>query len=323
MVLEVDESDNRLDVVLPSLPVVTNIDNDHLEHYGSMTQLQAAITRFLSSSAFSDDPLSALVGCGDDGRVRTALRDARRKSGLPVLDYGLGSGRKIRAENVRFEGMSCRFDCLGPFGTWADMELSMPGRHNVLNALGAIAVAWRLGVDEQTMRSALACCERVGRRFEVKGVVKGVRVVDDYGHHPAEIAVTVATAKATTPGRVGVLFQPHRYTRTAELMDDFARCFAHGPAERVCVMPVYAASEEPIQGADHGSLVDRIRAEGHDAVSAVADRMEGIACLRNWAEAGDTILVQGAGDVTFATGQLLEAIQRRVDGMPRMAAAAS
>ncbi|MBI3829281.1 MAG: UDP-N-acetylmuramate--L-alanine ligase [Planctomycetes bacterium] len=303
-VVEVDESDNRLCEVLPTLPVVTNIDNDHLEHYGTIDDLVKAIARWLATAAASDSG-AALVGCGDDARVRKALAEAARVNGLPAFDYGFDAGRTFRAENVRSAGMTMRFDAAGPFGHWRDLEIHMPGRHNVVNALGALTVAWRLGLDEQTVGSGLASCERVGRRFEVKGEARGVRVVDDYGHHPAEIAMTLRAAKSSTAGRVAVVFQPHRYTRTEALLDDFAACFKNEAPALVIVLPVYAASEKPIAGADHRALVERIRAMGLACAEAAESRAEAVARMAAWAQDGDTVLIQGAGDVTEAAQMLL------------------
>ncbi|MCW8131505.1 MAG: UDP-N-acetylmuramate--L-alanine ligase [Planctomycetota bacterium] len=308
-VVEVDESDNRLMAVRPTLPLITNLDNDHLEHYGTIDDLRKAASKWLRSTD-TTDPLAAMFGCGDDLRVRISLAEAALENGLPVFDYGFEYGRAVRGEHVRSEGMSMRFDAVGPFGTWKDLELPMPGKHNVLNALGAIAVAWRLGLDETTVRSGLAACERVGRRFEIKGVAKGVRVVDDYGHHPLELSMTMRAAKASAAGRVAVLFQPHRYTRTAALMEEFAACFAGEHPAKVLVLPVYAASEEPIHGADHHTLALRIRAKGLAAADAAETRQAAVEHLAAWAREGDTVLIQGAGDVTEAAGELLALLHR-------------
>ena len=309
-VLETDESDNRLTEIIPACPLVTNIDNDHLEHFGGMDQLQEALTRFLASAAQSNDPRAALFGCGDDPRVLKALEEASKRSNLPAFSYGFNSGVDIRARNIREYGMSSRFDIWwGQFGVWRDVELPMPGRHNILNALGAISIAWRMLASEESIRKALSTCERVGRRFEIKGEVKGVRVVDDYGHHPTELRATMSAAITTTPNRVGILFQPHRYSRTHQLMDEFADCLAHCGAGAVFLLPVYAASEEPIAGADHEALATRVREFGHKnviALKSIADGVEQVAC---WAKNGDTVLVQGAGDVTKAAPALVERLR--------------
>ena len=298
------------DEIVPVLPVVTNIDSDHLDHHGTLANLAQAMARFLASAKRSGDELTALIGCGDDPLTRAALGQAGSKTELPVFDYGFDSGHAVRAVRVRVEGLGARFDVFGPFGFWEDLTLAMPGRHNVLNALAAVTVAWRLGLDERTVREGLAGCERVGRRFEIKGVGRGVRVVDDYGHHPTEIAATLRAALDSTPGRVAILFQPHRYTRTRLLMDEFARCFAESHAAAVFLLPVYAASEREIEGASHEELAARIRRLGFSQVEVFSDRHEAVERLSAWAQSGDTVLVQGAGDVTKAADELLARLNR-------------
>jgi UDP-N-acetylmuramate--alanine ligase len=302
-VIETDESDNRLNEVVPSIPVLTNIDNDHLEHYGSLDNIQMALARFMSSTD-ATDPLSALIGCGDDERVRRVLSMASVYCRRPVLSYGFGGHNTLVGINLKLEngGMSWRFDALGPFGVWQDILLPMPGRHNVLNALAALGAAWHMGVPELAIRGALASCERVERRFEVKKSGP-VRVIDDYGHHPTEIAVTLKAARASARGRLCVLFQPHRYTRTATLMSQFATSFAD--ADAVFLLPIYAASEQPMEGVDHVALAAAIRDAGHSNVLAFDSRAEALAAIMRWAKADDTIVTQGAGDVTRAADELV------------------
>jgi len=308
-VAEVDESDNRLSEVVPSIPVLTNIDNDHLDNYGSIDNIESALCRFLSSTDVSD-PRAVLVGCGDDPRVRRVLLQARTATRLPAITYGFKGNCDLRAINLRSSTGTqedCAgwvFDVLGPFGLWVDVNLPMPGEHNILNALAAISVAWHLGISQDCVRSALSGIERVGRRFEIKGTVRGVRVVDDYGHHPTEIRATIAAARQNARGRVGMIFQPHRYTRTASLMQDFASCFA--AADALFLMPIYAASEAPIPGVDHGSLARAITLYGKPVqVCIAADRNEAVNMAAAWAKSGDTILTQGAGDVTRAGDELV------------------
>ncbi|HLX63541.1 MAG TPA: UDP-N-acetylmuramate--L-alanine ligase [Planctomycetota bacterium] len=302
-VIETDESDNKLHEIVPSIPVLTNIDNDHLENYGSLEKLQNAIARFMSSTD-SSDPLAALIGCGDDARVRHILSVASVFCRRPVLSYGFDAHNSLVGLNLRSEngGLSWRFDALGPFGVWQDMLLPMPGRHNVLNALAAIGTAWQLGVAESVIRGALAGIERVGRRFEIK--LNGpVRVIDDYGHHPTEIALTLKAARASTRKRLGVLFQPHRYTRTAALMGQFAACFAE--ADAVFLLPIYAAGETAIDGVTHESLAEALREAGHSHVTTFGKRDDAVAALVKWSRRGDTIVTQGAGDVTRASHELV------------------
>jgi UDP-N-acetylmuramate--alanine ligase len=304
-VAEVDESDNRLHEVIPSIPVLTNIDNDHLEHYGSVDAIEDAAMRFLASVDISD-PHAVLIGCGDDLRVRRALENAALRCRRAILRYGLSPRCAVRGLNLRREGMGWRFDALTPSALWQDIALPMPGEHNVLNALAAISVAWQLGVSEQRVKESFSNIERVGRRFEIKGERRGVRVIDDYGHHPTEIAATLNAARASTRKRLAVLFQPHRYTRTAQLMEQFSCCF--NAADAVCLLPIYAASEEPIEGISHTALASAIRAQGHGEVFTASGRTEAVARLLDWAHEGDTLVTQGAGDVTRAADELVSGL---------------
>ena len=301
-VAEVDESDNRLHEVLPTIPVLTNIDNDHLENYGDIEALEEASVRFMSSLD-STDPRAILVGCGDDVRVRRVLAAARLRSGCPGISYGLDASCDIRGINLRDQGMGSHFDVVGPFGIWEGFELPMPGEHNVVNALAAISVGWHLGIEAPVMRAAFSGIERVGRRFEIKGEKSGIRIVDDYGHHPTEIDVTLRAARGSTQRRLGVIFQPHRYSRTAALMDQFAGCFTQ--ADAVFLMPIYAAGEQPIDGVDHHALARAIRAHGQMEVVTSETRMEAVELALKWVTTGDTIITQGAGDVTKAADELV------------------
>jgi UDP-N-acetylmuramate--alanine ligase len=304
-VAETDESDNRLHEVIPTIPVLTNIDNDHLEHYGSVEAIEAAALEFLSSTDASD-PMSVLIGCGDDVRVRRVLRAASQRCQRPFLAYGFGTHNDVRGLNLRADGLGWIFDVLTPSSLWLDVPLQMPGEHNVLNALATIAVAWQLGLAEPAVRFALASAERVARRFEIKGSAGGARVIDDYGHHPSEIKLTLRTAWASTDERLAVLFQPHRYSRTAALKDQFATCFLD--ADVVFLLPVYAASEEPIPGADHHALAEALRAAGQKEVVVLESLKEAVAALKEWAEPGDTIVTQGAGDVTKVADELVSGL---------------
>lgn len=302
-VIETDESDNKLHEIVPSIPVLTNIDNDHLENYGSVENIQRAVTRFMSSTD-TTDPFSALIGCGDDVRVRHVLSMAGVFCRRPVISYGFQGHNVLRGISVRADddGMGWSFDALGPFGVWQDIHLPMPGIHNVLNALAAIAATWNVGIGESTIRTALQNVERVGRRFEIKKSGP-VRVIDDYGHHPTEIALTLKAARSSTKRRLGVLFQPHRYSRTSALMQEFSTCFHD--ADAVFLLPIYAASEDPIEGVDHFALMNAIRATGHPNVRAFDSREKAIASIQKWCRAGDTIVTQGAGDVTRASNELV------------------
>lgn len=304
-VAEVDESDNRLHEVVPTIPVITNIDNDHLDNYGTVDAIEEALTRFMRTVDYHD-PLSILIGCGDDERVKRALATAAARSRRPILPYGLSAHCEMRGVNLRPHGIGWLFDVSGPFGLWTDFELPMPGQHNVLNALAALSVGWRLNIPQQQIRESFKNIERVGRRFEIKGIKREVRIVDDYGHHPTEIEATLRAARTSTTGRLAVLFQPHRYTRTQALLEQFATCF-HA-ADTVFLLPIYAASEAPIAGVDHAALAAAIRAAGQRNVLTLASRAEAVAHILKWVQPGDTVLTQGAGDVTRAGDELVSGL---------------
>jgi UDP-N-acetylmuramate--alanine ligase len=305
LVAETDESDNRLGEVVPTIPVLTNIDKDHLENYGSLEAIEEAAVQFMSSTN-NEDQYSVLVGCGDDERVLRVLSQAHTACRRPFLAYGLTSHCDVFGMNLCTENGGWRFDALTPSGLIQDLVLPMPGEHNVRNALAAVSVGWHLGLDQHCIRNALGTVERVGRRFEIKGLKRGVRVIDDYGHHPTEIRATLRAARASTVKRLAVLFQPHRYTRTAALMDEFAVCF--NEADVVFVLPVYAASEKPIPGVDHHALAEAILKQGKVAVVAAESRAEAVRELLDWAKPGDTLITQGAGDVTRAADELVSGL---------------
>ncbi len=301
-VVETDESDNRLHEVTPTIPVLTNIDNDHMENYGSVDALEEAFTRFMASLD-ANDPNAVLIGCGDDIRVRRTLQNASLRCRRASISYGLSPNCDVIGMNLRPDELGWHFDVLTPEVLWENLYLPMPGEHNVRNALAAVSIAWYLRIPEQILRNSLAHVERVARRFEVKGIARGVRVVDDYGHHPTEIEATLKAARTSTTGRLAVLFQPHRFTRTRALMAQFGTCFKS--ADVVHVLPVYAASEKPIPGADHNALVDAIRAQGQENAYCASNRAEAVATLLNWVRDGDTVVTQGAGDVTGAADELV------------------
>jgi UDP-N-acetylmuramate--alanine ligase len=193
------------------------------------------------------------------------------------------------------------------------LRVALPGRHNIVNAAGAATAAWALNVNEAAIRQALGRMKTVGRRLEIKGEIGGVRVIDDYAHHPREVAASLSGARALTDhdgkGRLGVIFQPHRFTRLAALMDDFCRCF--GDADRIFLLPVYAASEAPIPGADHTVLAEKIRLAGGPTVEMVSGLDEAVEQAAIWSRSGDAVVTQGAGTVTLAADKLLARLKLR------------
>jgi len=294
LVAEADESDASFLHLLPVMAVVTNIDADHMETYGGdFDRLRGAFLQFLHRLPF----YGLAVLCVDDPTLAGLLDEVSR----PVLSYGLDPGADLYAADVRQEGLRTRFRAVRrPAGEVLEVTLNLPGRHNVLNALAAIAVGRELGVPGHAVCRALETFEGIGRRFQVYGEVDSPRgrvlLVDDYGHHPREVAATVAAARAGWPGRrLVVAFQPHRYTRTRDLLDDFAQVLCE--VDVLVLLDVYPAGEPPIPGVDGRALARAIRARGRVEpvfVAEVEDLPEALAAVL---ADGDVVLTLGAGDI--------------------------
>jgi len=296
LVAEADESDRSFLKLSPVLAVVTNLDREHMDCYRDMDDVEGAFVEFMDRLPF----YGATTACVDNELLRAVLPRVRRK----VYTYGESEDADFRVQLLAKNGASrSSFEVnykglvLGPF------RLHVPGKHNVLNAAAAVAVGVQLGVAPEQIAVGLESFRGVDRRFQIKGVVRGVTVVDDYGHHPTEILATLRAARECGFGRVHVLFQPHRYTRTRDLMTEFAGAFKD--ADTVQVLDIYAASEEPIEGVTAEALVREIGAAG---VGYAASMKEAVEALAREAKEGDVILTLGAGSVSQAAGMLLEAL---------------
>jgi UDP-N-acetylmuramate--alanine ligase len=295
LVVESDESDGSFLKLAPIIAVVTNIDREHVDHYPTLDDTRAAFIEFVNKVPF----YGAVIVCLDDPNVQGVLPEIRRRT----ITYGTTSQADMEAIDIACGhfasdfGLRYRGNDLGRF------HLAIPGRHNVLNAMAAIAVALELEVKPDTIREALATFSGVDRRFQVRGQARGITVVDDYGHHPTEIRATLDGARLCGFRRIHVLFQPHRYTRTYHLMDEFARSFHQ--ADTLFVMDIYAASEKPIEGVSAQSLVERIRQFGHRGAEYVGTMDRGVDALLGVAQDGDLILTLGAGSVWQAGDKLL------------------
>ncbi|ROR29685.1 UDP-N-acetylmuramate--L-alanine ligase [Inmirania thermothiophila] len=304
LVAEADESDASFLYLNPVVAVVTNIDADHMGTYGGdFAALQRTFVQFLHRLPF----YGLAVLCADDPGVRGILAEVSK----PVLTYGIEAAADLRAEAVRQEGLRSRFRVRLPGdGAVLDVELALPGRHNVLNALAAIAVAHELGVAPEAMRRALAGFQGIGRRFQVTEARGGaVILVDDYGHHPREIRATLAAARAAWPGRRIVLaFQPHRYSRTRDLFEDFAEVL--GEADVLVLGEVYAAGEAPIPGVDGRSLARAVRARGRVEPVFVAEVEALPEVLAGLVREGDVVLTMGAGSI----GRIAEGLAAALEG---------
>ncbi len=302
LVAEADESDGSFLRLNPLMAVITNIDSDHLENYGNdFTRVQAAFAEFLQRLPF----YGLAVLCIDDPEVAALAADTPRH----VMSYGFAENADVRAEDVAQEGGRMRFTLRLPEDTHVAVTLALPGRHNVQNALAAAAIGWQLGVSPQDIANALRKFSGIGRRFNDLGEIvtpNGARVqlVDDYGHHPRELAAVFAAARGGWPHkRLVVAFQPHRYSRTRDQFDAFAAVLSE--VDALVLSEVYPAGEAPIAGADAKSLARAIRARGRNEPVVVSQVSELATVLPDVLQDGDLLLLMGAGDIGHVAQELL------------------
>ncbi len=313
IVVEADESDASFLNLLPVMSVVTNIDADHMDTYGhDFGRLKAAFIEFLHRMPF----YGAAILCTDDAAVRSILSDVSR----PITSYGLGEDAQVRAHDVKAVGARMQFRVTRRNGvTLPDLmiDLNLPGLHNVLNALAAIAVAVELSLPDAAVQKALAEFKGVGRRFQRHGEVAARQggqftLIEDYGHHPVELAATLAAARGAFPGRRLVLaFQPHRYTRTRDCFEDFVQVL--GQADVVWLTEVYAAGEAPIVAADGRALMRAVRVSGKDALQFSQDTEQLAQLISQQAQDGDVVMCMGAGSIGTVPARVL-ALQATASG---------
>ena len=315
MVVEADESDRSFLLLLPSIAVVTNIDREHLDHYKDLDEILAAFLAFANKVPF----YGAVIGCVDapwGERFRSLIPKIRRR----VTTYGLDSDADVRGHAVDLKPTGSVFEVSAGDRNLGRFALNVPGRHNVQNALAAIAVALELDLSAEQIQSGLARFRGVDRRFQIKAEWNGITVVDDYGHHPAEIRTVVDAARLRGARRIRAVFQPHRYTRTKFLMDDFASCFEG--CERVYVLDIYAASEPPIPGITSERLVARMNELGLKSARYAPSDQAVIQEILAEARPGDIILTVGAGSV-WKVGEALGEALRKPEGEASLASANS
>ena len=299
LVAEADESDRSFLKLSPVLAVVTNLDREHMDCYRDMEDVEGAFVEFMDRLPF----YGATTACVDNALLRAVLPRVRRR----VYTYGESADADFRLEMLaKEEGCNSCFEVNYKGLVLGRFRLHVPGRHNVLNATAAVAVGVQLGVAPDQIAVGLESFRGVDRRFQVKGVVRGVTVVDDYGHHPTEIVATLRAARECGFVRVHVLFQPHRFTRTRDLMTEFAGAFKD--ADTVEVLDIYAASEEPIEGVNARALVRAMRGVSGCVVEYAASAAEAVKVLVNRAKAGDVILTLGAGSVSQVGVLMLESL---------------
>ncbi len=310
LVAEADESDRSFLKLSPILAVVTNLDREHMDCYHDMADVERAFVEFMDRVPF----YGAITACIDNALLKGILPRVRRR----VFTYGLAAEADYRLELGDFgqtrssdpdsglgQGSTfSRFQVHTAAGLLGPFELHVPGRHNVLNATAAVAIARQLGVEPEKIAEGLANFRGVDRRFQRRGEARGVAVVDDYGHHPTEIRATLAAARECSRGRVHVVFQPHRYTRTADLMEEFSIAFAG--ADTVIVLPIYAASEEPIPGVTAERLTELIQGP---RVEFAPDFAAAVCAIAGVTREGDLILTLGAGSVSQLAPQILAALE--------------
>ena len=301
LVVESDESDGSFLKLAPILAVITNIDREHLDHYAGIEDIREAFLSFAGKVPF----YGAAVVCLDDENIQRILPSLNRR----VITYGTSAQADLRVTQSNVGHMGSQFQLTFKGESLGCFKLRVPGGHNALNAAAATAIGLELEIPVEQIREALARFTGVERRFDIRGVERGVTVIDDYGHHPTEIRATLAAGRACRFRRIHVLFQPHRYTRTKALMDDFARSF--NDADSVVVLDIYGASEKPIEGLSSRTLVDRIRAFGHRDAHYASSMEEGMAAAAGKAEEGDAIITLGAGSISQAGGPILDVLGGR------------
>lgn len=301
VIAEADESDGSFLKFYPHLAVVTNIEDDHLDHYGTEENIYQAFKQFLGNIREG----GKAILCADNPKLRRLAKETDK----PVLTYGMeGEEADYIAKNISYGVNGTTYDlyCHGEFVT--EVQLIVPGRHNVLNSMGAFAAAREMGIAVEPILASLKKFGGAKRRFETKGKVNGVWIVDDYAHHPTEIGVTLKAALQTKPERLLCVFQPHRYTRTKLLFDEFCQCFKG--CDELIIVDVYAAGEDPISGVNSAKLAEGIQAATGQKVLYIPRLYKAEEYLQEQAKAGDLIMTIGAGDVFKIGEELVKELER-------------
>ena len=312
VVAEADESDGTFLKLPATIAVVTNIDPEHLDHYGSFEALCAAFDAFVENIPF----YGFAVLCIDHAEVQAMIP---RVSDRRVVTYGFSPQADVRGVDVESDADGMRFNVVitdrmaDTSRTLTDLRLAMLGAHNVQNALAVVAIANEMNIEDAVLRRALAEFEGVNRRFTKTGTVDGITVIDDYGHHPVEIAAVLETARAAAQGQVIAVVQPHRYSRLRDCFEGFCTCF--NDADVVVVADVYAAGEDPIEGFDRDALVDGLRSRGHRSVVPLDSPDDLPGMVNDMASPGDLIVCLGAGSITAWANALPGALERLRHGL--------
>ncbi|MEH0022737.1 MAG: UDP-N-acetylmuramate--L-alanine ligase [Desulfobacter sp.] len=297
IVAEADESDGSFLKYAPAIAAVTNIDLEHLDFYKDIDDIKDKFVRFINSVPF----YGLAVLCLDNAHIQDILP----RITVRHTTYGMTAQSDLQARNIRFENGKSRFSVSQKDRDLGEILLNIAGQHNILNAMAGIAVGLELNIPFAVIKQALEEIKGVKRRLEIKGAKKGITVMDDYGHHPTEITATLTAVRESYPDkRLIVVFQPHRYTRTQALFDDFTRAFYQ--SDILMVLPIYAASEDPIPGVDAEHLVEGIKAHGHKEAAHAPDFTQALSMITHKAKPGDMVLTLGAGDVYTLGEKLVE-----------------
>ncbi len=299
LVVESDESDGSFLKLSPILAVITNIDREHLDHYASIDEIRKSFIEFINKVPF----YGAAIVCLDDENVQQILPSINRRT----ITYGMSPQADLAVTGAESGHFDSTFRVHQRGRDLGEFRLRLPGLHNVLNATAAIGVGLELEVGLDQMRHALAEFSGVERRFQLRGQERGVTVIDDYGHHPTEIRATLAAARLCNYKRIHAIFQPHRYSRTQALMDEFAMSFHQ--ADHVQVLDIYAASEEPIEGVSGSVLTERMRALGHRSVEFAGTVEQAVDNILQSVQEGDLVITLGAGNVWQAGDRLIEKLR--------------
>lgn len=301
MVVEADESDGTFTRLPATIAVVTNIDPEHLDHYGDFAGVKSAFETFVSNIPF----YGAAICCIDHPEVQALVG---RLSDRRVITYGTNKQADLRIDNIRYNNGQAHFSAIFENGdAITDLTLPMPGEHNVLNAAAAIAVARHLGVSAADIKSSLEGFSGVNRRFTKVDEVAGVTIIDDYGHHPVEIAAVLKAARQACSGKVIAVHQPHRYSRLSDLFEEF--CTAFNDADVVAITEVFAAGENPIENADRAALVAGLKAHGHRDAHEIEGQAGLVAFVEQTAKPGDMLVCLGAGTISAWANALPEALK--------------
>ncbi len=296
LVAEADESDGSFLALSPSIAVISNIDHEHIDFYHSMNNLRKTFIDFINKIPF----YGRAILCVDDKEVHGLIPELTKS----YLTYGLNSQADIRASGISKEGLNTTFDVIFKGRLAGNVTISIPGKHNILNALAAVGVGLELDIDFKYIREGLKDLGGLKRRFEIKDERDGILFLDDYGHHPTEIMATLSAAKECWPDRrLVVVFQPHRFTRTKDLYDKFVISF--NQADFLIITPIYGAGEEPIEGVDSKTLYQGIRNHGHRAVTYCDSAEDAISELLDTIRPGDIVLTLGAGDIHLVGTEVL------------------